>query len=123
MDVDNFEMQDVEFKPSELWTITFVELRRTLEGNCFEKSAAILNCWNSLPKAFTCLKKVAFGLLSAFGSTYKCEQIFSRMKAVLCPQRSCLTFVHSEACMKPKVTKYTPDTEQLTKEKQWQGSR
>jgi len=48
-----------------------------------EKSAANLNCWTSLPEAFICLKKVAFVLLSTFGSTYTCEQIFSHMKAVL----------------------------------------
>jgi hypothetical protein len=88
-----------------------------------EKSAAILNCWTSLPEAFTCLKKVAFVLLLAFGSTYyTCEQIFLHMKTVLSPQRSCQKPVHSEVCMKLKVTKYTPDIEQLTKEKQGQGS-
>jgi len=122
MDVDNFEMQHIEFKSSDLWTTKFVELRKTLEGSCLEKSAAILNCWTSLPEAFICLKKVAFALLSAFGSTYTCEQIFSHMKAVLSPQRSCLTPVHAEACVKFKVTKYTPDIEQLAKEKQGQGS-
>jgi len=122
MDVDSFEMQHIKFKSSELWTTKFVELRKTLEGNCLEKSAAILNCWTSPPEAFTCLKKVAFALLSAFGSTCTCEQIFSHMKAVLSPQRSCLTAVHAEACVKREVTKYTPDIEQLTKEKQGQGS-
>jgi len=44
------------------------------------------------------------------------------MKAVLSIQRSCLTPVHAEACVKLKVIKYTPDNEQLTKEKQGQGS-
>jgi len=67
------------------------------------------------------LKKVAFALLSAFGSTYICEQIFSHLKAVLSPQRSCLTHVHAEACVKLKVTKYAPDIKQLTKEKQEEG--
>ena len=122
MGFDNYEMQHIEFKSSELWTTTFVELRKTLEGNCLEKAVAIFNCWTSLPEAFACLKKVTFTLLSAFGSTYTCEQIFSHMKAVLSPQRSCLTPVRAEACLKLKVTTYTPDIEQLTKEKQGQGS-
>jgi hypothetical protein len=122
MDVNNFEMQYIELKTLELRTIQFVELRKTLEGNCLKKSAAILNCWTSLPEAFTCLKKVVFALLSAFGSTYTCKQIFSHMKGVLSPLRSRLTPVDSEACVKLKVTKYTPDIEQLTKEKQGQGS-
>jgi hypothetical protein len=60
---DNFEMQHIEFKSSELWTIKLVELRKALEGNCLEKSVAILNCWTSLPEAFTYLKKVAFAFL------------------------------------------------------------
>jgi hypothetical protein len=97
MDVDNFEMQHIEFKSSELWTIKFVKFRKTLEGNCLEKSAAILNCWRSLPESFTRLKKDAFTLLSVFGSTYTCEQIFSHIKAVLSTQRNCLKPVHSEA--------------------------
>jgi len=122
MDVDNFEIQRIEYKSSELWTTKFVELRKTLEGNCLGNPAAILNCWTSLPEAFTCLKKVSFALISAFGSIYTCEQIFSHMKAVLSPQRSWLIPVHAEACVKLKVTKYTPDIEQLTKEKQGQGS-
>jgi len=63
MDFDNFEMQHIEFKSSNLWTTKFVELRKTLEGNCLEKSAAILNCWTFLPEAFTCLKQVTFALL------------------------------------------------------------
>jgi hypothetical protein len=70
MDVNNFEMQHIKFRSSELWTIKFVESQKTLEGNCLEKPAAILNCWTSLPEVFTCLKKVAFALLSAFGSNY-----------------------------------------------------
>ena len=53
MNVDNSEIQHIEFKSSELWTLKFVELRKTLEENCLEKSAAILNCWPSLPEAFT----------------------------------------------------------------------
>jgi hypothetical protein len=34
MDVDNFEMQHIQFKSSESWTKKFVELEETLEGNC-----------------------------------------------------------------------------------------
>jgi len=44
------------------------------------------------------------------------------MKALLSPQRICLTLVHAEACVKLKVTKYTLDIKQLTKKKQGQGS-
>lgn len=122
MDIDDFEMQQIEFRSSEIWTLKFAELRKSLEDENFEKSGAILNCWISLPSSFICLKKIAFALLSAFGSTYSCEQIFSHMKAVLSPRRSRLTPEHSENCVKLKVTKYVPDIEELAKTMQGQGS-
>jgi hypothetical protein len=122
MDIDDFEMQQIDFRSSELWTSKFVELRKSLENENLEKSAAILSCWTSLPNYYICLKKIAFALLSAFGSTYSCEQIFSHMKAVLNPQRSRLTPEHSENCVKLKVTKYVVDIEQLAKTMQGQGS-
>ena len=102
MDIDEFEMQQVEFRSSVIWTSNFVEPRKSLENENLEKSAAILNCWTSLPRSYSCLKKIAFALLSAFGSTYSCEQIFSRLKAVLNPQRSRLAHAHSENCMNSK---------------------
>ena len=69
----------------------------------------------SFPERFNCLKKIACALLSAFGSTYLCEQIFSHMKHILSPQISRLTTEHSESCVKLKVTIYTPDIEILRK--------
>ena len=53
---------------------------KTRSSQSKEKSTTILNCWMSLPDRFNCLKKIACALLSAFGSTYLCEQIFSHMK-------------------------------------------
>jgi hypothetical protein len=45
------------------------------------------------------------------------------MKAVLSPQRSCLTPVHSVSLYEDESDQiHTPDIEQLTKEKQGQGS-
>ena len=65
-----------------------MELRKNLEYDSKEKSTTILNCWMSLPERFNYLKKITCPLLSAFGSTYLCEQIFSHMKHILSPQRS-----------------------------------
>ena len=77
----------------------------------------------SLPERFNCLKKIAYyTLLSTFGSTYLCEQIFSHMKHILNPQRGPLTTEHSESCVKLKVTNYTLDIEILSKAVQGQGS-
>ncbi|CAM1319473.1 Uncharacterised protein r2_g2779 [Pycnogonum litorale] len=122
MNVDNFEMELIELISSELWKTKFMELRKNLEDDSMEKSNAILNCWMSLPERFNCLKKIACALLSAIGSTYLCEQIFSHMKHILSPQRSRLTTEHSESCVKLKVTNYTPDIEILSKNVQGQGS-
>ena len=94
---------------------SLLNLQKSLENENLKKSAAILSCWTSLPNYFICLKKIAFALLSAFGSTYCCEQIFSHMKAVLNPQRSRLT-ENSENCVKLKsYTQYVVDIEQLAK--------
>ena len=76
----------------------------------------------SLSDRFNYLKKIACAMLSAFASTYFCEQIFSHMKHILSPQRSRLTTEHSESCVKLKVTNYFPDIEILSKPVRGQGS-
>ena len=37
----------------------------------------ILAEWNSLPKSFETMKKLALALLTLFGSSYSCEEFFS----------------------------------------------
>ena len=63
---------------------------------------------------------MAIALLSAFGSTYLCEQLFSHMKFILSAHRSQLMEDHSELCVQLKVSKFSPN--ELSKEKQGQGS-
>ena len=65
---------------------------------------------------------MAVALLSVFGSTYLCEQIFSHMKFILSSNRSRLTEDHSEACVQLKIARYNPHITELSKEKQGQGS-
>ena len=85
-----------------LWTSKFVDLRKSLET--IEKNQInILTCWESLPEKVSCLKKMAIALLSAFGSTYLCEQISSHMKFILCAHRSRVMEDHSELCAQLKV--------------------
>ena len=48
---------------------------------------------------------MAIALLSTFGSTYLCEQIFSR------------TEDHSDACVRLKVSKFSPNITELSKDK------
>ena len=65
---------------------------------------------------------MAIALMSVFGSTYLCEQIFLHMKFILSSQGCRLTEDHSEACVQLKVTRYSPKITKLSKEKQEQGS-
>lgn len=116
-------MQLIELKSSALWMTKFAELRKELETTAVKNhGTSIFTCWTSVPEKFCCLRNVALALLSVFGSTYLCEQIFSHMKDVLCPSRSRLTVDHSEACVQLKVTNYNPQITELSKGKQGQGS-
>ena len=115
-------MQLIDLQASSLWSAKFKDLREILETSTNDHAASILSSWTSLPDKFNCMKKVAFALLSAFGSTYQCEQIFSHMKHILNPHRSRLTVDHSEDCVKLKVSRYSPEITTLAKGKQGQGS-
>ena len=123
MDVQDVEMQLIELKSSSLWVTKFAELRQQLESTPVQQhGACILACWASVPAKFDCLKKIALALLTVFGSTYLCEQVFSHMKSVLSPVRSRLTTDNSESCLQLKVTNYEPQIRKLSREKQEQGS-
>uniref|UniRef100_A0A8C6LBI0 HAT C-terminal dimerisation domain-containing protein n=1 Tax=Nothobranchius furzeri TaxID=105023 RepID=A0A8C6LBI0_NOTFU len=89
LDTDDMEMQLIELKSSTLWGTKFAELRQQLESTAVhDHGACIFSCWTSLPDRFNCLKNIAQALLTVFGSTYLCEQIFSHMKSVLSASRS-----------------------------------
>uniref|UniRef100_A0A3B1J491 SPIN-DOC-like zinc-finger domain-containing protein n=1 Tax=Astyanax mexicanus TaxID=7994 RepID=A0A3B1J491_ASTMX len=100
-----FTNRFVDFKSSPLWVTKFAELRKQLESTPVQQHGSI-----------------ALALLSVFGSTYLCEQVFSHMKSVLSPIRSRLTTDNSESCLQLKVTNYKPQIRKLSKEKQGQGS-
>nr|XP_054590733.1 SCAN domain-containing protein 3-like [Nothobranchius furzeri] len=123
LDTDDMEMQLIELKSSTLWGTKFAELRQQLESTAVhDHGACIFSCWTSLPDRFNCLKNIAQALLTVFGSTYLCEQIFSHMKSVLSASRSCLTAGHSETCVLLKVTKCEPQITELANAKQGQKS-
>uniref|UniRef100_A0A1A8K9W9 HAT C-terminal dimerisation domain-containing protein n=1 Tax=Nothobranchius kuhntae TaxID=321403 RepID=A0A1A8K9W9_NOTKU len=104
LDTDDMEMQLTELKSSTLWGTKFAELRQLLESTAVhDHGACIYSCWTSLPDRFNCLKNIAQALLTVFGSTYLCEQIFSHMKSVLGASHSRLTAGHSETCVLLKV--------------------
>ena len=65
---------------------------------------------------------MAIALLPVFGSTYLCEQIFSHIKFILSSYRSRLIEDHSETRVQLKVTRYSLNITELSKEEQGQGS-
>ena len=128
MNVGDFHMQLIDLRSSVLWTSNsvlwtskFVELRQAIKTvDRKNRSKLILQYWASLPNIFDDLKNVAKALLSVFGSTYLCKQIFSHMKFVLSLHRSRLTADNSEAYVQLKVTNYKPNIKVLS-EKKHQG--
>lgn len=101
--VDNFCLEMIDFKSSTLWTDILKTLQKDLEKSDYDLFI-ISTCWASLPTKFSSLKKIAFAILSTFGSTYKCEQIILHMKIILNKNRSSLTTENSDACIHLKTT-------------------
>ena len=114
MDIEDFQMQLIDFKASLLWASKFDDVRKLLE-TADNSQTSILTCWKSLPENFDCLKKMAIALLSVFESTYLYEQIFSCMKFILSSHGSRLTEDHLEACVQLKVTRYSSNITKLSK--------
>ena len=73
----------------------------------------------SLPKEnFPNLKTHALKMLTVFGSTYICEQTFSRMKQLKSPTRSRLTDEHLHQLLRLTTTKMEPDIDLLVSQMQ-----
>ncbi|XP_036275872.1 general transcription factor II-I repeat domain-containing protein 2A isoform X2 [Pipistrellus kuhlii] len=136
IDIGNFEMQLLDLKNKELWSSKFERLCadiEILEKNKCELSSQhkwsalkhlekedmlIFNTWNSIPDSYNQLKKLAFAVLSLFGSTYLCEQSFSSMNLIKSKLRSRLIDENLESRVKLKTTTYKPDLPKLSKEMQ-----
>ena len=108
MDIEDFQMRLIDFKAFLLRASKFDDLQKSPKTT-ENSQTSISTCWKSLPEKFDCLKKMAIALLSVFGFTYLCEQIFSLSKFILSSHRSRLTEDHSEACAQLKVTRYSPN--------------
>ncbi|CAK6435131.1 unnamed protein product [Pipistrellus nathusii] len=136
IDIGNFEMQLLDLKNKELWSSKFERLcadMEILEKNKCELSSQhkwsalkdlekedvlIFNTWNSIPDSYDQLKKLAFAVLSLFGSTYLCEQSFSSMNLIKSRVRGRLIDENLLSCLKLKTTTYKPDLPKLSKEMQ-----
>ena len=115
----------------EIWTLN-ADLEKLEKNKCdlssqqkwsalkdLEKEDMIIfNTWKSIPDSYDQLKKLAFAILSLFGSTYSCEQSFSSMNLIKSKLRNRLTDENLESCLKLKTTTYKPDLPKLSKEMQ-----
>ena len=133
-------MQLIDLKSKALWSGKFTELKSKLEELEVQKcmyvmqhkftalkemprvEALIFDAWNSLPDCYSEVKKLAFGVLTIFGSTYSCEQAFSCMNIIKSKLRSQLTNENLESCLKLQTTSYEPNLSKLSKTMQNQRS-
>ena len=58
MDIEDFQMQLIDFKAPLLWASKFDDQQKSLEA-AENSQISILTCWKPLPKKFDCLKKMA----------------------------------------------------------------
>ena len=67
---------------------------------------------------FLKLKKFASGMASMFGTTYVCEQTFSKMKNVKSERRTRLTDEHLKAILLVQCSHTKPNIEDIIKNKE-----
>ncbi|GBN01665.1 hypothetical protein AVEN_161734-1 [Araneus ventricosus] len=133
-------MQLLDLKTKYLWSGKLTELKSKLEELEVQKSmhiaqhkwtalkevlrveALIFGAWNSLPECYSEVKKLAYGVLTIFESTYSYEQAFACMNIIKSKVRSQLTNKNLESCLKLKTTSYKPDLIKLSKGMQSQCS-
>lgn len=123
LNIDNLEMELVEFQSSSIWKQKFISLRADLEererdrlhgsGSCNQDEELLL-AWNSIPETFGALKRFVKAMLTIFSSTYACETLFSSLNYIKNEKRNRLTDDASSACVIIKNTKYKPKIKELT---------
>lgn len=128
LSIENLEMELIEFQGSNIWRNKCINLNNELENNHSEigrnvkSENVILNEWKSLPNSFASMKKLALSILTMFGSTYACEQLFSSMNFIKSTVRNRLGTDLSEACVQLKSTSYSPRIDSLVNKMQQQIS-
>nr|XP_027230679.1 general transcription factor II-I repeat domain-containing protein 2-like [Penaeus vannamei] len=87
------------------------------------KPNSLIDFYAALPNdTYPNIRKHAMKMSTLFGSTYICEQTFSRMKLLKTPMRSRLTDEHLHQCLRLAVTKMEPDIQLLTSQMQAHSS-
>ncbi|KAJ4939175.1 hypothetical protein JOQ06_028635 [Pogonophryne albipinna] len=136
----DLEMELSDIADKDIWVSKFKRLTADLEDVARQKAVLAQNhkwrdidnlpkpdklvfeTWNAIPDVHVNMKKYALGVLSIFGSTYVCEQVFSNMNFIKSKHRACLTDDSLRSCVKMKVTAYSPDVQTLCAEVQEQKS-
>ena len=99
VDLEDIEMQLIDFQSSFIRKQKFIDLRRDLELIKNDRAGGVLTCnpeekvlktWDTIPNTFICLKKLAIAILSIFSSTYCCKSLFSQMNLIKNNLRSSL---------------------------------
>ncbi|GFT32080.1 general transcription factor II-I repeat domain-containing protein 2A [Trichonephila clavipes] len=108
LEIEELELQLIDFQSSSMWIQKFIETRKKLELIEAERltsniskntSNEILETWNLIPDAFNCLKKLVYDILTIFSSTYACESLFSEINSIKDSLRNRLTDDSISACI------------------------
>ena len=136
----HLELELADIADKDMWVSKFIRLADDLEDVARQKATLAQNhkwsdienlprpdklvfeTWNAIPDTYMNMKKYAFGVLSIFGSTYACEQLFSTMNYIKNQHRSGLTDDSLRSCVKIKVTSYSPNLQRQCAEVQKQKS-
>uniref|UniRef100_A0A8C9ZDY1 SPIN-DOC-like zinc-finger domain-containing protein n=1 Tax=Sander lucioperca TaxID=283035 RepID=A0A8C9ZDY1_SANLU len=135
----DLEMELADIADKDIWVSKFKRLTADLEDVARQKAVLaqnhkwrdienlpkpdkLRNFENAIPDIYVNMKKYALGVLSIFGSTYVCEQVFSNMNFIKSKHRTRLTDDSLRSCVKMKVTAYSPDVQTLCAEVQEQKS-
>lgn len=87
------------------------------------KPNSLIDFYAALPNdTYPNIKQHAMKMSTLFGSTYICEQTFSRMKLLKTPTRSRLTDEHLHQCLRLAVTRMEPDIQLLSSQMQAHSS-
>ncbi|GFY06930.1 general transcription factor II-I repeat domain-containing protein 2A [Trichonephila clavipes] len=121
LEIEELEMQLIDFQYSSIWIQKFIAERLT-SNISKNTSNEILEIWNSIPDAFNCLKKLAYAILTIFSSTYVCESLFLEINNIKDSLKNRLTDDSNSACILLKVTSYNPDISYLSSNLQQQKS-
>ncbi|GFX82541.1 general transcription factor II-I repeat domain-containing protein 2A [Trichonephila clavipes] len=127
-DAVSLEMQLIDLKSRALWSGKLIELKSKLDVQISKYvtqqkltvlkemppvEALKFDAWNCLPDCYSEMKKLTFGVLNIFGSTYSCQQAFSYVNIIKSKVSSQLTNEKLESCRKLK-TSYEPNLSELS---------